>query len=50
MRVPSYAQRELESLPLGTQRNTWCIKDGKILDCQKNPPECPECAAKAANR
>lgn len=26
-----------------------CIKDGKILDCTKNPMECPECA-KAAQK
>ena len=25
---------------------TCCIKDGKIYDCSKNPPECPECAKK----
>jgi len=30
------------------ERREWCIKDGKMLDCKKNPPECPECAAKAA--
>jgi|KBSSwiStaDraftv2_1062776.scaffolds.fasta_scaffold2725679_2 hypothetical protein len=26
---------------------TCCIKDGKILDCTKNPAECPECAKNA---
>jgi hypothetical protein len=26
---------------------TCCIKDGKIYDCSKNPPECPECAKRA---
>jgi len=26
-----------------SERRVWCIKDGKMLDCQKNPAECPEC-------
>ncbi len=26
-----------------TERRVWCIKDGKTLDCKKNPAECPEC-------
>jgi hypothetical protein len=36
--------------PSGKQtiRKAVCIKDGKVFDCSKNPPECPECAAKAA--
>lgn len=25
---------------------TCCIKEGKIMDCSKNPMECPECAKK----
>jgi len=29
-----------------SDRRVWCIKDGKMLDCTKNPPECPECAKK----
>jgi hypothetical protein len=24
-------------------RRVWCIQDGKMLDCKKNPAECPEC-------
>jgi hypothetical protein len=23
---------------------TYCVVDGKKMDCSKNPPECPECA------
>ena len=26
-----------------TERRVWCVKDGKTLDCKKNPAECPEC-------
>ena len=29
---------------------TCCIKDGKIYDCSKNPPECPECAKRAQEK
>jgi hypothetical protein len=32
----------------GSGRHAWCIKDGKALDCAKNPPECPDCAGKVA--
>ena len=33
-------------VPVGkrSERRVWCIKDGKTLDCTKNPPECPDCA------
>lgn len=27
-----------------TERQVWCIVDGKTVDCKKNSPECPECA------
>ena len=33
-----------------TNRKAICMKDGRIFDCSKNPPECPECAAKAAEK
>ena len=25
------------------ERRVWCVKDGKTLDCNKVPAECPEC-------
>ena len=27
-----------------------CIIDGKIVDCRKTPPECPECARQVQER
>lgn len=27
-----------------TQTTVTCVIDGKIVDCKRNPAECPECA------
>lgn len=26
------------------ERKVWCVIDGKMVDCQKNPGACPACA------
>jgi hypothetical protein len=39
-------------LPSGkqTNRKPVCIYEGKLMDCTKNPPECPECAKRAMQK
>jgi hypothetical protein len=29
-----------------TNRKAVCVVNGKLMDCTKSPPECPECAKK----
>jgi hypothetical protein len=29
---------------------TYCIIEGKEVDCRKDPPDCPECARKAREK
>lgn len=33
-----------------TDRKVGCIANGKVVDCKKNPAECPECAKAAQNK